>query len=76
MPESRKRPGVHTYKKTADIPPNQRVKGRVLWAILCGIFGLLIAYFGAGNNYLILLIAGLFGAAVGYAIGRAMEKDA
>jgi len=76
MPQSRKRPGHHEYKTPADIPPSQRVKGRVLWAILCTVFALLIAYFGAGANYVVLLIAGVLGAVIGYAIGRAMEKDA
>ena len=79
MPESRKRHGHHEHqeqKKTVDIPPGQRVKGRVLWAILCTVFAVLIAYFGAGENYIVLIIAALLGAVIGFAIGRAMEKDA
>lgn len=75
MPQSRKRPGHHEFKTPADIPPSQRVKGRVLWAILCSVFAVLIAYFGAGENYLILAIAAILGAVIGFAIGRAMEKD-
>jgi len=79
MPQSRKRQGHHEHqeqKKAVDIPPGQRVKGRVLWAILCAVFAVLIAYFGTGDNYGILIIAGLLGGAIGFAIGRAMEKDA
>jgi lipopolysaccharide export LptBFGC system permease protein LptF len=74
MPESRKRPG-HPYHKQADIPARQRVKGRVIWAILLGVFGLLIALFATGNNYVVLATATLFSAIVGYIIGQRMEKD-
>lgn len=75
MPQSRKRPGHHEHQTPADVPPSQRVKGRVLWAILCAVFAFLIAYFGAGANYLILGIAAILGALIGFAVGRAMEKD-
>jgi hypothetical protein len=74
MPESRKRPG-HSYHKVADIPAKQRAKGRVIWAILFGVFGLLIALFAAGNNYIVLAIATIISAIIGYAIGKKMEKD-
>ena len=47
MPESKKRPG-HPYRQPADIPAKERVKGKILWALLLGVFGLLIAYFAAG----------------------------
>jgi len=76
MPQSRKRPGHHEYKKAADIPKSQRVKGRVIVAILGAVFATLITYFGAGDNYIYLLVAAVLGAVIGYAIGKAMEKEA
>jgi drug/metabolite transporter (DMT)-like permease len=75
MPQSRNRPG-HSYQKPADIPASQRVRGRIIWAILIAVFGVGIAYFAAGSNWLVLAIGALVGAAVGYAAGRSMEKDA
>ncbi len=76
MPQSRKRHGHHPYKQAADIPKGQRVKGRVLVAVLGAVFALLITYFGVGDNYVFLLIAAVLGAAIGYAVGKAMEKEA
>ena len=76
MPESRKRPGHHEHQVPADIPASQRVKGRVIWAILCAVFAFLIAYFGVGENWTVLVIATIVGAFIGFAIGRAMEKQA
>ena len=75
MPQSRKRPG-HSYQKPADVPASQRVKGRVIWAILFAIFGLGIAYFAAGDNWIVMLIGALLGAAIGYVAGKSMEQDA
>ena len=75
MPQSRKRHG-HPYHKEAAIPAKQRVKGRVLWAILFGVFGLLFAWFAAGGNYIALVIGAAVGALIGYVIGKKMEKDA
>jgi len=73
MPESKKRPG-HPYQKPAEIPARQRVKGRIMWAILFGVFGLLIAYFAAGANYIVLILATLVAVIIGYIIGKKMEK--
>jgi hypothetical protein len=73
MPESRKRPG-HPYQKPADIPARQRVKGKITWAILFTLFGLCIAYFAGGLNFKILVAAGVIAGAIGYFIGRSMEK--
>ena len=73
MPESKKRPG-HPYQKPADIPARQRVKGKIMWAILFGVFGLLIAYFAAGANYIVLILAILVASIIGYIIGKKMEK--
>jgi uncharacterized membrane protein YfcA len=73
MPESRKRPG-HPYQKPADIPARQRVKGKIMWAILFCVFGFLISYFAAGVNYIILTVATLVAGIIGYFIGKKMEK--
>ena len=75
MPESRKRSG-HPYKRKADIPTKQRVKGRVIWAILFGVFGLLIALFAVGSNYVVLITATIISALIGYVVGHKMENDA
>ena len=75
MPQSRKRHGHH-YHKEAAVPAKQRVKGRVLWAILFGVFGLLIAWFAAGSNYIGLVTGTAVGALIGYVIGKKMEQDA
>jgi hypothetical protein len=75
MPESRKRKG-HAFQKPADIPATQRTKGRFLWALLFGIFGLIIAWFGAGENYAVLIIAALVAGLIGYIVGKKMEQEA
>jgi hypothetical protein len=75
MPESRNRPGHHHQKK-ADIPAKQRVKGRVIWAILFAVFGLLIAFFSVGADYLLLMVVAAISALLGYIIGKNMEQDA
>ncbi|RYZ30659.1 MAG: hypothetical protein EOO10_02040 [Chitinophagaceae bacterium] len=75
MPESRNRPGHHHQKK-ANIPSKQRVKGRVIWAILFAVFGLLIAFFSLGADYLILIIVAAASALLGYVVGKNMEHDA
>jgi hypothetical protein len=76
MPQSRKRPGHHQYRKPSDIPSKQRTKGRRTMAILFAVFALLIAFFAAGDNYIVLIVAVIAGGLVGYIVGRAMEKDA
>ena len=73
MPESRNRPG-HPFHKPADIASSQRVKGKIMWALLFAVFGLLISYFAAGSNYIVLIIATLAAAIIGYFIGKKMEK--
>lgn len=75
MPESKKRPGHHKYRKPADIPAAQRVKGRIFWAVLFGVFGLLIGLMAAGADYLIMAIAMVAGSVIGYFIGISMEKE-
>ncbi len=73
MPQSRKRPG-HQYQKPAAIPAKQRVKGRITWALLFGVFGLLIALFASGS-VIVWIIATAIGAAIGYAAGKNMEQQ-
>ena len=75
MPHSRKRPGHHPHQKPADIPSRQRTKGRTIWALLLGIFALIIAFFAAGDNYIVLVLAAIIGAVVGYVIGKKMENE-
>jgi drug/metabolite transporter (DMT)-like permease len=75
MPQSRKRHGHHEYHKPSAVPARQRTRGRIIWAILFGVFGLAIAFFATDDNYIALSIGLLIGAAVGYAIGKSMERD-
>ena len=75
MPQSRKRKG-HPFKKPSDIPASQRTKGRTFWALLIAVFAILIALFSAGLNYIVLIIAAIAGAAIGYFIGKNMEQEA
>jgi len=75
MPQSRKRKG-HPYKKPADIPASQRAKGTTIWALLFAAFAVIIVFFAAGLNYIVLAVAAIAGAALGYVIGKRMEKDA
>jgi hydrogenase/urease accessory protein HupE len=74
MPQNRNRPG-HPHHKQAAIPAKQRVKGRIFAAILFAVFGVLIAFFAAGNNYVVLGIVAIMSAVIGYAVGKAMEQD-
>lgn len=74
MPQSRKRKG-HSYQKPSDIPQKQRTKGRILWAILIGVFGFLMAFFATEGGYVIPVIGALIGAVAGYFIGKNMEKE-
>lgn len=74
MPQSRKRKG-HPFKKTSDIPASQRTKGRTFWAILLGVFSVLIALFSAGLNYPVIAIALVAGCFIGYFIGKSMEQQ-
>jgi uncharacterized membrane protein YqgA involved in biofilm formation len=76
MPESRKRPGHHEHHEASPIPGRQRTKGRTVWAILFAVFALAIAFFAAGTNYIVLVIAAIAGALVGYIIGKNMEQAA
>ena len=75
MPQSRKRHG-HPYQKPAEIPASQRTNGRIIWAILFAVFGVLIAFFAAGSNYVVLIITAVVAGIIGYAVGKNMEQAA
>ena len=75
MPQSRKRYG-HRYQKPADIPSRQRAKGRIIWAILFAVFGFVLTFFAAGENYIVLIIGTAVGAIIGYTVGKNMEQAA
>lgn len=75
MPQSRNRAG-HQYQKPSSVPARQRVRGRIIWAILFAIFAGLIALFAAGESYVALAIGVIVGGAVGYVVGKKMERDA
>ena len=76
MPQSRKRPGHHQYRKPSAIPSSQRVKGRMVWGILFAVFGLLITYFATTGGYIFLITGAVAGFIIGYFIGLKMEKEA
>ena len=75
MPQSHKRKVHHDQRSTTNIPARQRTSGHTFWAVLFAVFGLLIALFAGGSNYVYLIIGALAGAALGYFIGTRMEED-
>ena len=75
MAESRKRQGHHPHHKPTNLPSRQKATGSMLWALLFAVFGLLIAFFAAGVNYIALVIGVLISGAIGYYIGKRMEED-
>ena len=76
MPQSRKRPGHHPHQQPSAIPARVRTKGRIIWAILFALFGVMVGFFATGDQYIVLILCGLVGAAIGYIIGKNMEQDA
>jgi uncharacterized protein YcfJ len=76
MPESRKRPGHHVHHTPSAAPAGPRTKGRIMWAILLGVFGLMVAFFAGGANYIALAAGAVIGGLIGYAIGKSMETEA
>jgi uncharacterized membrane protein YfcA len=74
MPESRKRPGHH-FQKPSAIPARQRTKATTICALLFAVFAGIISFFADGG-WLILAICIIAGAAIGYAVGKSMERDA
>ena len=75
MPNSRKRPGHHEHHEPAAIPARQRTKGRIIWALLGGVFGFLITLFASSEGYMVPIIGCIIGALLGFVIGKNMEKD-
>lgn len=75
MPNSRKRPGHHVHHEPAAIPARQRTKGRIIWALLGGVFGFLITLFASSEGYIAPIIGCIVGALLGFVIGKNMEKD-
>ena len=76
MPQSRKRPGHHEHHQPSSIPSKQRTKGRTILAILFAVFAGVMSFFAAGDNYVVLIIAVLAGAVIGYVVGKNMEQAA
>ena len=76
MPQSRKRPGHHEHRPSSALSTKQRGKGKFIWAILFGVFGLLIAMFATTGNYTIWIIGAIIGGALGFMIGKNLEKEA
>ena len=77
MPQSKKRHGHHQYQKpNPHLPTRQNTKGRIIWALLIGIFGLLIGAFASETGYVAMIIGALAGSLIGYMIGKNMEKEA
>jgi uncharacterized membrane protein len=66
----------HSTPKHIDIPIRQRTKGRIIWAILFAVFGLVLAFFAVGENWIVLVIAAIVAGLIGYAIGKNMEQAA
>lgn len=66
----------HPTPKHIDIPASQRTKGRITWAILFAVFAVILTFFAAGDNWIVLIIGALVGGLIGYAIGKSMEQAA
>lgn len=66
----------HATPKHIDIPARQRTKGRIVWAILFAVFAVIIAFFAAGDSWVVLVIAAIIGGLIGYAVGKNMEQAA
>jgi uncharacterized membrane protein len=66
----------HSTPKHINIPARQRTKGRIIWAILFAVFGVVLAFFGAGDNWIVLVVAAIIAGLIGYAIGKNMEQAA
>ena len=75
MAQSRKRSGHHPHQKSSAVHARQRTNGRIVWALLFGVFGLLMAFFASDGYYVYLVIGAVLGCLLGYYIGRRMEED-
>jgi uncharacterized membrane protein len=65
----------HPQQQHAASSKMQRRAAPVL-AILVGIFGLCIGYFGSGNNFVALALGTVIWAVVGFFIGNSLDKIA
>jgi uncharacterized protein YcfJ len=74
MARNRKRKG-HPFRKSPDIPANERVKGKTFWAILFAVFGLIIGFLVGGGDIIIIALSALGGGLIGYLIGKSMEES-
>jgi uncharacterized membrane protein YsdA (DUF1294 family) len=75
MPANKK-PANRTSAQRPDIPASQRTSGHLLWALLFGVFGVLLALFASGGSIAALLTGALAGGTIGYLLGKKMERDA
>ena len=66
----------HATPKHTNIPARQRTKGRIIWAILFAVFGMILALFAAGDNWIVLAVAAIISGLIGYVVGRNMEQAA
>ena len=46
----------------------------MIWAILFAVFALIIGFFVAGDNVIVLILTTLIGAGIGYMVGMKAEK--
>jgi membrane associated rhomboid family serine protease len=77
MSQSKKHHAHHHYQKpSTGIPARQATKGRIIWALLIGVFGLLIGAFASESGYAAMIIGAFAGSLIGYFIGKNMEKQA
>lgn len=79
MPQSKKRHVHHHHQEqraSTTIPARQAIKGRIIWTLLIGVFGLLIGAFASESGYVAIVIGALIGSFIGYFIGKNMEQEA
>ncbi|MBI1343080.1 MAG: hypothetical protein GC171_09115 [Terrimonas sp.] len=75
MPNSRKRKGHHHHQQQGlSTAPKQKLSGHLIWSVLMAVFAVIIGLMAAGTNIIVLVICAVVGAALGYAIGKSMEK--
>jgi len=75
MPHSRKRKGHHHHHQEGmSTAPKQKTSGHLIWSVLIAVFAVVIGFFAAGTNILVLLLCAAAGAVLGYFIGKNMEK--
>lgn len=78
MPESRSR-HRHHHPHQAVIPQHttRKVKrsAAVVMSCVVALAGLAVAFFTKGNDYLLLVVGAIFGAVIGFFIGRSMDSS-